>query len=248
MRKIEQYSVQEGVTPLSGPELSERFLDIDGRLHLLEELKVSWEQAVLEVQNHGLERINGVIEPLLDQARDLVDLVQDQLDGITVQWQDILDGWASVQGTLDGMSTDISDLQTEVTDTKSDLADTKSDVTSLQTSVNEILASSEPIRFAQMGAISIMTDIVKIPAGVPLTLSKISVIVGTAPAGGPCSIALKKNGTSNIFTSGTLSIANGAKSASTTSLQNNQLVATDFIRVDVTAANSAQDLMIVIEF
>lgn len=248
MRKIEQYRVQEGVTPLSGSELSERFLDIDGRLHQLELLEISWQQAVVEVQNHGLERINSVIEPLLDQARDLVDLVQQDLDAITTQWQAIVDGWAGIQGTIDGLNADITTLQTDLTSTNAEVATAKSDIASLQTSVNEILASSEPIRFAQMGAINIQTDIVKIPAGVPLTLSKISVIVGTAPSGGPCSVALKKNGASDIFTSGTLSIASGASSASTTSLQNNQLVATDYIQVDVTAAYAAQDLMIVIEF
>ena len=127
MRKIEQYSVLEGKTPLSGPELSRRFLDIDGRLHLLEELKVSWEQAMVEVQNHGLERINGVIEPVLDQANGILGQIQQELTSvqqewdqtsqtIAQEWQDVLDGWAGVQGTLDNMSADISDMQTQVDD------------------------------------------------------------------------------------------------------------------------------------
>ena len=122
MRKIEQYSVLEGKTPLSGPELSRRFLDIDGRLHLLEELKVSWEQAVVEVQNHGLERINGVIEPLLDLANDLVVQIQQELvsvqqewdQTIAQEWQNILDGWAGVQGTLDGMQSSIDTISSDV--------------------------------------------------------------------------------------------------------------------------------------
>ena len=122
MRKIEQYSVLEGKTPLSGPELSRRFLDIDGRLHLLEELKVSWEQAVVEVQNHGLERINGVIEPLLDLANDLVVQIQQELGSvqqewdqtIAQEWQDILDGWAGVQGTLDGMQSSLDGLEAAI--------------------------------------------------------------------------------------------------------------------------------------
>ena len=125
MRKIEQYTVQEGKTPLSGPELSRRFLDIDGRLHLLEELKVSWEQAVVEVQNHGLERINGVIEPLLDLANDLVVQIQQELASvqqewdqtIAQEWQNILDGWAGVQGTLDGMQSSLDTMNADITAT-----------------------------------------------------------------------------------------------------------------------------------
>ena len=125
MRKIEQYTVQEGKTPLSGPELSRRFLDIDGRLHLLEELKISWEQAVVEVQNHGLERINGVIEPLLGLANDLVVQIQQELASvqqewdqiIAQEWQNILDGWAGVQGTLDGMQSNLDTMSAEITAT-----------------------------------------------------------------------------------------------------------------------------------
>jgi hypothetical protein len=136
VRKIEQYRVQEGVTPLSGSELSERFLDIDGRLHQLELLDISWQQAVAEIQNHGLERINGVIEPVLDQANYILGLIQQEFttvqtawsqtsQAIAQEWQDILDGWAGVQNTLDGMQTEIDGAQAAAqsyTDNKTDLA------------------------------------------------------------------------------------------------------------------------------
>ena len=75
MRKFLEYAVTEGKTVLSGPELTRRFSDIDGRLHVLEELKVGWEAAVLQVQNHGLARINNVLQPILDQARAEIDAI-----------------------------------------------------------------------------------------------------------------------------------------------------------------------------
>jgi hypothetical protein len=235
MRKLEQYRVKDGKTSLSAEELNFRFFDLDGRLHQLELLKVSWQEAVAEVQNHGLERINSVIQPILDQAGALVATAQDDLTDIASQWQTILDGWAGMSGTIGTMDASISAVQ--------------SDVAALQASIADLLAAPPtPIRFAQMGLVSVQAGIVVIPAGVNLTISKVAAIVGTAPAGGPCSIALKKNGVDDIFASGTLDIADGTNSADTTNLQNNTLTPTDYIRVDTTAGNSAQDLMLVMEF
>jgi hypothetical protein len=235
VRKIEQYNIKDGKTPLNAEELSFRFLDIDGRLHQLELLKISWEQAVVEIQNHGLERINNTVQPVLDAASALVDEAQADLDAMSGQWQAIQDAWAAMSGTISGMGDDIAALQ--------------SDVAALQADIADLLdAPPTPVRFAQMGLVSIQDDLVKIPAGVAATISKVMVIVGTAPSGGACSIALKKNGADDIFTSGTLDIADAANTANTTSLQNNTLAATDFIRVDTPAANGAQDLMLIIYF
>ncbi|MCA1987613.1 MAG: hypothetical protein LDL07_00505 [Desulfarculus sp.] len=86
MRKFLEYAVTEGKTVLSGPELTRRFSDIDGRLHVLEELKVGWEAAVLQVQNHGLARINNVLQPILDQARAEIDAIGSTLVDIQGQW------------------------------------------------------------------------------------------------------------------------------------------------------------------
>ena len=72
MLKHLQYHFREGVTPLSALELNKRFRDIDGRLHALEGMVVSWQAAVTEIQTHGLERINSVLQPVLDQANQLV--------------------------------------------------------------------------------------------------------------------------------------------------------------------------------
>lgn len=122
MRKLEQYRVREGITPLSGPELSRRFFDIDGRLHQLEQLKVSWAEAVAEVQEHGLERINSVIQPMLDQAQALVDGLQQDIDDITAEWQGIQDGWAAMQAAMNELSTAQHDLEASLAATRGELA------------------------------------------------------------------------------------------------------------------------------
>lgn len=124
MRQHERYRFREGYTPLSAQELNDRFFALDGRLHQLELLNISWQQAVAEIQNHGLERINGVIQPLLDQANDILGLIQQEFDFVKTEWDQtsdtiaqewhgILDGWAGVRGELDAMQADIDGSQDE---------------------------------------------------------------------------------------------------------------------------------------
>jgi hypothetical protein len=114
VRKIEQYNIKDGKTPLNAEELSFRFLDIDGRLHQLELLKISWEQAVVEIQNHGLERINNTVQPVLDAASALVDEAQAEIDAIHTQWQTILDEWDGVADTLAAMQASLDSMQAEI--------------------------------------------------------------------------------------------------------------------------------------
>lgn len=120
MRKFLEYAVIEGKTFLSGPELTRRFSDIDGRLHVLEELKVGWEAAVLQVQNHGLERINNVLQPILDQARAEIDAVHATLVEILATWQGdhaaILTGWQTVQDGWAVLAGDFAALQAQAID------------------------------------------------------------------------------------------------------------------------------------
>jgi len=112
MRRFLSYVFTDGKTPLSGHELTRRFTDIDGRLHALEELTVSWEEAVAEVQNHGLVRINTVIQPVLDQARALIEQVEQDITGIEAQWQAIVDAWAGMQAVVDGLGADVDAVET----------------------------------------------------------------------------------------------------------------------------------------
>ncbi len=89
---------------------------------------------------------------------------------------------------------------------------------------------------------------VYIPASVAATISKVRAAVVSAPSGGPFSIKLKRNGTSDIFTATTLDISAGNYSAETTSLQNNTLLASDWLRLDVSAGNDAETIMLTIYF
>ncbi|KAF0232531.1 MAG: hypothetical protein FD177_2418 [Desulfovibrionaceae bacterium] len=66
---LEKYAMREGVTPLSAAELNQRFYAVVRRLHELEQLKMDWEAAVTEVQNHGLARVNDAVAPLLEGLR-----------------------------------------------------------------------------------------------------------------------------------------------------------------------------------
>ncbi len=114
MLKHLQYHFQEGVTPLSAAELNRRFRDLDGRLHALEEMTVSWQEAVRQIQVHGLERINSVLQPVLaeadrqvDQARDQIQAVRDELGRIQADWQTIQQGWAGMQQALDQLRAEL---------------------------------------------------------------------------------------------------------------------------------------------
>jgi hypothetical protein len=82
-RNLEKYRFRDGQTYLSAKEFNDRFFDVDARLHVLETLKVTWEDAVTSLQNLGLERVDAVIMPLLDQAMPLIEellVLQAQLE------------------------------------------------------------------------------------------------------------------------------------------------------------------------
>ena len=120
MLKHLQYHFQEGVTPLSAAEFNRRFRDLDGRLHALEEMTLSWEEAVRKVQDYGLERINNVLQPVLAQAdqqvaeaRNQIQAVRDELARIQADWQAIQEGWNGMQDALDQLRAEIDAEATE---------------------------------------------------------------------------------------------------------------------------------------
>ena len=65
------------MTPFSRwEELNRRFYAVVRRLHELEQLRMDWQAAVSEVQNHGLARINEAVSPLVDGLRaDMEELI-----------------------------------------------------------------------------------------------------------------------------------------------------------------------------
>ena len=113
MRKFEQYRFRDNDI-LTARVLNQRFEDIDLRIHNLEELKVSWEEAVREIQNYGLLRINEAVSPLINdlqtQADSLVNQLQTELDSLNT-WK------ADVDGNVNSLQTDVSTLQSGKADT-----------------------------------------------------------------------------------------------------------------------------------
>jgi len=73
---LEKYAMTDGKTALSAAEFNARFYALVRRLHVLEDLSISWEAAISEVQNYGLARINDAVKPLIDSLKvDLVALI-----------------------------------------------------------------------------------------------------------------------------------------------------------------------------
>ena len=80
------YSMRDRITPLSANEFNRRFGDIDLRLRGLEALRTNWRDAIAEISDEGIRRINEVIRPLYEQlqteAEISLDLIRTASDGI----------------------------------------------------------------------------------------------------------------------------------------------------------------------
>jgi hypothetical protein len=94
MLDTEKYTFADGKTALSAAELNARFWALVRRLHALESLSVDWAAAVAQIQNHGLERINEAVLPLLDSLKS-------DLDALVAQGATDLAGYsAQVDGLI----------------------------------------------------------------------------------------------------------------------------------------------------
>ena len=79
-RKLEQYRFRDGITPLSSAEFNFRFFDIDARLFDLEEVKISWENAVSILTNQGIKRIDEVLGPALVYVNETMVDIEEQIN------------------------------------------------------------------------------------------------------------------------------------------------------------------------
>jgi hypothetical protein len=66
--RFERYRVKDGVTVLGERYFNPVWQDVDVRLAALEDIRISWEQAVKAVSDFGLLRINEVIGPALESV------------------------------------------------------------------------------------------------------------------------------------------------------------------------------------
>lgn len=67
-RNLEKYRFRDGQTYLSAKELNDRFFDVDVRLHALEQLSITWESSVAALNNLGIDRLNSIIVPIINEA------------------------------------------------------------------------------------------------------------------------------------------------------------------------------------
>ena len=99
--KRTQYQFKDGKTTLSAETFNAVFFDLDARLHGLEQLEVSWEDAVSELQQYGLSRINGALGPVLDQANKDVAAVEQEKADITEWWNQTIADLAAEKTSLE---------------------------------------------------------------------------------------------------------------------------------------------------
>ena len=125
----ERYRVRDGKTPLNGEQLNGRLFHIDTRIHALEELTVSWEAAVAIVQAQGLERINAVIQPVLDGANAIMADVRVELDSLQAERAEFPAWWDEQEGTLSDLESRAADLETSLAGAMAAMATTAGDNT-----------------------------------------------------------------------------------------------------------------------
>lgn len=64
-----EYRFRDGVTRLDAAELNARFLSLHARLRALEAISFTFEALAIEIGNLGIQRINALILPLIEQAQ-----------------------------------------------------------------------------------------------------------------------------------------------------------------------------------
>ena len=90
------YAMVDGKTRLGGEYFNPVWKDIDTRLDKLESKQISWDEAVRELNEFGLERIDNTIGPVLAAAQ--VELAEAQ--AASAQLQQMIED-ADIQGQLD---------------------------------------------------------------------------------------------------------------------------------------------------
>lgn len=76
---IDRYRMKDGVTPLAARYFNPVWQDIDLRLAELEQLRMGWQEAVRQVSDLGLVRINEVIGGPLETVNAAIDQMQGAL-------------------------------------------------------------------------------------------------------------------------------------------------------------------------
>lgn len=83
--RFEQYRFQDGRTPLSATTFNTIFGDIDLRVANLEQFRTDYDLAVQQAAETGLERINAVLLPMVEQIQADVDRANADLTTLLAQ-------------------------------------------------------------------------------------------------------------------------------------------------------------------
>ncbi|MBF2054696.1 MAG: hypothetical protein IGS03_14720 [Candidatus Sericytochromatia bacterium] len=109
--KFPQYLMRDGVTRLGEDYFNPVWRDLDGRLDTLEKLKISWQTAVSEIQQFGIQRIDTVLAPVIEDITTTLA----SANAAAAELQQIIED-ADIQTQLDAAFDDQNNLVNEALD------------------------------------------------------------------------------------------------------------------------------------
>ncbi len=99
-----KYQMQDGKTRLGQEYFNPILQDLDSRLDKLEKLQVSWLAAIAELQQFGLDRIDGSLGPVLEEAQVQLTEASAMAEELTTMIAE-----ADIPGQIEAGLTDIQD-------------------------------------------------------------------------------------------------------------------------------------------
>ena len=245
------YNFIDNITPLSAAEFNLRFYDIDARIHELEQLQVSWETAVVDIQNYGLARVNEVVDPFVAQAEQMLADTQAELEALQAEWAGL---------DMDGQ---LAAMDARLTAVESSLATVQANIALLQAAMNrfpslagdagkflkvnasetgyehDTVATDVQKTFLIQGALSTRDDLAHVLAGIAGNISRI--IARIRSGTGAATVRITNDG------SAVGSVAADTTGAFTTDLSNTGVTEASFVGIDITGVSgSPVDVSVVV--
>lgn len=126
--KFPLYEMKDGTTRLGAEYFNPILKDLDSRVDAFEQQRNIIDQAIQELQEFGLDRIDATIIPVLEAAQQALTEAQAQVEQLTQMIADadipalLAAQTATVQGLLTAQQTQVDDtlsaLQTQLNDTE----------------------------------------------------------------------------------------------------------------------------------
>ena len=252
MIQAEKLRIRDNQTALDDTELTKRFLMLDARIHELEQLKVSWEEAVVEVQNHGLKRVNEVVDPFVVEAGQMVSDVRTEMEALQAEWAGL---------DMDGQ---LAAMDARLTAVESSLATVQAAIALQQATLDKFpsLAPGEAGKFLKVnptgtryehdtvatdvqktfliqGALNTRDDLAHVLAGISGNISRIVARIRSGT--GSATVRITNDG------SAVGSVVADTTGASTTDLSNTSVTEVSFVGIDITGVSgSPVDVSVVV--